>query len=63
MRLEILSGGFYEGEKVIVKVDGKEIQRRVYWSKDAGDLYVVYKGRRYFYYEFAKGYSGDGEEV
>lgn len=44
MKLEILSDNFYEGEFVTVVVDGKEITRKVYYSKIVGDLYINYKG-------------------
>lgn len=52
MELKIINGKFYEGERVTVAIDGKVITRRVYYSRDAGDLYILYKGAAYFYSEF-----------
>ena len=49
---EIIEGGFVEGEKVTVNIDGKIITRKVYWSGYSKDLYIVYKNARYFYSEF-----------
>lgn len=59
MKLEILSNNFYEGEFVTVVVEGKEVTRKVYYSKSVGDLYINYKGLPYFLYEFEKGHTGD----
>ena len=52
MELKILQGRFIENETVKVLIDGKEISRKVHWSKEAGDLFIWYKNNRYFYYEF-----------
>ena len=52
MELKIIQGRFVEGETVKVSVDGKEISRKVHWSKKAGDLFIWYKNNKYFYYEF-----------
>ena len=49
---EIIEGGFVEGEKVTVNIDGNIITRKVYWSGYTKDLYIVYKNARYFYCEF-----------
>ncbi len=49
---EIIEGSFIEGEKVTVNIDGNIITRRVYWSGEMKDLYVVYKNARYGYSEF-----------
>jgi hypothetical protein len=49
---EIIQGSFIEGEKVTVNIDGNIITRRVYWSGEMKDLYVVYKNARYGYSEF-----------
>lgn len=51
-KLIIVEGHFLEGEKVTVSIDCDEVQRKVYYSKEAGDLFVLYKGNKYFYYEF-----------
>lgn len=50
--MKILQGNFIEGEKVTVIVNGKTVQRRVYYSKRAGDLYIWVDNNMYFYYEF-----------
>ena len=49
---EIVNGNFIEGEYVTVNINGNIVKRKVYYSKDAGDLYVWCKNRKYFYYEF-----------
>ena len=59
MKLAILSNNFYEGEFVKVSFDGKEVTRKVYYSAEVGDLYVMYKGLMYCLYEFNKGHTGD----
>lgn len=48
----IIDGNFIEGEYVTVNINGNIVKRKVYYSKDAGDLYVWCKNRRYFYCEF-----------
>lgn len=48
----IIDGNFIEGEYVTVNINGNIVKRKVYYSKDAGDLYVWCKCRKYFYYEF-----------
>lgn len=45
---------FYEGQFATISIDGKVIQRKVYYSKEAGDLFIWYKGKPYFLYEFDK---------
>ncbi len=52
MELKILKGNFTEGEKVTVSINGKEINRKVHYSKEAGDLFIWFKNNKYFYYEF-----------
>lgn len=49
---EILEGDFTEGSEVLVNINGHIIKRKVFWDGKAKDLYVVYKGARYFYCEF-----------
>ena len=45
MEKEIVSGHFYEGEYVTVRIDGKEYTRKVrYNGKKYGDLYIMVKG-------------------
>lgn len=51
-KLLIVKGHFLEGEKVTVSIEGDEVQRKVYYSKEAGDLFIWYKRNRYFYCEF-----------
>lgn len=50
---KIISGRFIQGEKVTVLIDQKQIKRKVYFSAEAGDLYIYYRGKKYFYYEFS----------
>ena len=52
MELKIIQGNFIENETVIVSIDGKEVSRKVHYSKEAGDLFIWYKNNKYFYYEF-----------
>lgn len=53
MEKEIISGDFYEGEYVTVKVDGKEYTRKVkYNGKKYGDLYITIKGYAFTYSDF-----------
>lgn len=59
MELKIIKGNFIEGERVTLLIGEDKIERKVYYSKGAGDLYVMYKNNKYFYYEFMKGYTGD----
>jgi hypothetical protein len=55
MKLRIIDGNFLEGERVIVSLNGNIISRVVHWDAQAKDLYIVYKNRKYFLYEFMKG--------
>lgn len=48
----IVSGDFAEGHTVQVNIDGRMVDRKVKYSKDAGDLYVVMDNKRYFLCEF-----------
>lgn len=48
----ILKGDFSEHSKVIVKIDEKIIERKVYYSKADG-LYILYNNRKYFFEEFS----------
>ena len=51
---------FIEGETIKLKVyeclkakeKGLNITRKVRYSKEAGDLYIWFKNKRYFYSEF-----------
>lgn len=48
----ILEGGFYEGEYVTVSMAGDIVKRKVWYDSFAGDLFIWYKNRRFFYYKF-----------
>ena len=50
--LKVIDGNFYEGEFVTVSINDDVIRRKVYYSGTAGDLYIRYKNRMYFKYEF-----------
>ena len=50
--LKIVDGGFYEGEKVTVEIDGKRFTRKVYWDGFAGDLYITINTYKYFKSDF-----------
>lgn len=54
MKLEIIEGRFVEDERVMIKINDKRITRKVYYSTEAGDLYIVYNNNKYFYYEFIR---------
>lgn len=41
-------GKWIEGEHILVN----NKPRRVYYSKEAGDLYILWKGSKFFYCEF-----------
>lgn len=51
---KIISGDFIEGSKVTVNIDGFIVSRRVYWSAEDKDLYIIYDKKKYFYMEFWK---------
>ena len=48
--MEYVKGEFYEGQLVTVKINGKQIERRVRYCHYDG-LYIVYQNRKYFEYE------------
>lgn len=51
--LEIVSGNFFEGEMVTVKVCGKEFTRKVkYSARKYADLYITINGYAITYEEF-----------
>lgn len=50
--MKIINGRFIEGENVTVEVNGGTYTRKVRFSKDAGDLFVMIKNNKYFYSEF-----------
>lgn len=49
-KLEYVSGYWSEGEKVTVRINGKEITRTVFNTRD--DLAIRYKNQVYLAYEF-----------
>ena len=49
---KIISGRFIQGEKVTVLIDQKQIKRKVYFSAEAGDLYIYYRGKKIFTMNF-----------
>lgn len=55
MTMTIIENNFIEGEYVtVIMFDKSTIRRKVYYDSTAGDLFIWYKGRKYFYYEFLK---------
>ena len=51
---KIVEGSFIEGEYSTVNIDGNIVRRKVYFCGQAKDLYVLYKGAKYFYCEFTR---------
>lgn len=49
--MKIIKGHFLEKQSVTVKIEGREIERKVRYNKSDG-LYIVYQNRKYFEYEF-----------
>lgn len=43
-------------------IDGRKVLRRVYWTKHGG-LYILYKGKKYFEYEFIYKYDMEVDET
>lgn len=50
-KMKIIKGHFLEKQSVTVKIEGREIKRKVRYNKSDG-LYIVYQNRKYFEYEF-----------
>ena len=48
--MEYLNGDFFQGQVVTVRIDGKEIERKVRYNNSDG-LYIVYQNKKYFEYE------------
>ena len=48
--MEYVKGDFFQGQMVTVRIDGKEIERKVRYNNSDG-LYIVYQNRKYFEYE------------
>ena len=51
---KIVDGNFIEGTYTTVNIDGNIVRRKVYFCGQAKDLYVLYKGAKYFYCEFTR---------
>ena len=43
---------FTEGSTISVIVNEKPIQRKIYFDKQAGDLYFIYRNMKYYYSMF-----------
>ena len=48
--MEYVKGDFFQGQMVTVRIDGKEIERKVRYNHFDG-LYILYQNRKYFEYE------------
>lgn len=48
--MEYVKGDFFQGQMVTVRIDGKEIERKVRYNHLDG-LYILYQNRKYFEYE------------
>ena len=48
--MRLIKGGFLEGEKITIEIDGKQVERKVKYNRMDG-LYIVYQNRKYFHYE------------
>ena len=48
--MEYVKGDFFQGQMITVRIDGKEIERKVRYNNSDG-LYIVYQNRKYFEYE------------
>lgn len=63
--MEYVRGDFFQGQVVTVRIDGKEIERKVRYNHSDG-LYIVYQNRKYFEYEcnYDECYGGtNGKEI
>ena len=50
MEFKLLKGEFFENQTIIVEIDGKQIERKVKYSRMDG-LYIIYQNKKYFEYE------------
>lgn len=48
--MKLIKGNFYENERIIIEIDGKQIERKVRYNQVDG-LYIMYKNKKYFEYE------------
>lgn len=49
--MKVIDGYFLENQSVTIEIDGKQVERKVRYNRADG-LYIVYKNRKYFEYEF-----------
>ena len=49
---KIIEGSFTEGSTVVVKIEGREFKRKVYYSNKWNDLVIIIYGNEYAYSEF-----------
>lgn len=50
MDFKLVKGNFFEGQAITIEIDGKQMERKVKYSRMDG-LYIVYQNRKYFEYE------------
>lgn len=50
--IKLVGGHFRENETVTIEVGGKLYNRKVYWDNQTKDLYFLFKGYKYFFYDF-----------
>lgn len=62
--MEYVKGDFFQGQIITVRIDGKEIERKVRYN-DSDGLYIVYQNRKYFEYEcnYDEYYKQRGDNV
>lgn len=53
--MKVISGRFIENEKICVEIDGEQIERKVKYNRQCG-LYIMYRNKKYFEYEFEYDY-------
>lgn len=50
MKFKLIKGEFFQNQTITVEIDGKQIERKVKYSRMDG-LYIIYQNRKYFEYE------------
>lgn len=50
MEFKLIKGEFFQNQTITVEIDGKQIERKVKYSRMDG-LYIIYQNRKYFEYE------------
>ena len=48
--MKLIKGDFFEHQTITVEIDGKQVNRKVRYSRMDG-LYIVYQNKKYFQYE------------